>query len=88
LSSRLVCIDRIYEGKGPSILLAAAKQLASEGLQFEVVFAGDGDIRPDIEAHARKIGLSDRISITGWLSAQQVNEHIRAARCLVHPSFA
>lgn len=84
---RLVCAGRICEQKGQLLLVKAAALLAQKGLKFELVFAGDGEMRPEIEALVENTGLQKVVRITG-ISSEQVRKEILAARMLVLPSFA
>jgi glycosyltransferase involved in cell wall biosynthesis len=85
---RLVCVGRICEQKGQLLLLEAANHLKQKGLDFELVLAGDGEMRPEIERLIARYGLQDRVHITGWISSHRVREELLAARALVLPSFA
>ena len=85
---RLVCVGRLCEQKGQLLLVQAVAQLAQRGLQVELVLAGDGEMRPDVEALVRSNGIEPLVRITGWISGTQVREEILAARALVLPSFA
>lgn len=85
---RLVCVGRLSEEKGQLLLIDAAARLATQGEEFDLVLAGDGELRAAIETQIVKSGLQDRIRITGWISGIQVREEILAARALVLPSFA
>lgn len=85
---RLVCVGRLCEQKGQLLLVEAAAQLHRKGIAFELVLAGDGEMRAQIEARIRRHGLQDKIRITGWISSRQVREELLAARALVLPSFA
>jgi glycosyltransferase involved in cell wall biosynthesis len=62
--------------------------LAEQGVAFELVLAGDGEMRPQIEELIARHGLQSRVRITGWISSEQVRMEILAARALVLPSFA
>ncbi|MDD2135085.1 glycosyltransferase [Pseudomonas kurunegalensis] len=85
---RLVCVGRLCEQKGQLLLLEAARQLAAQSIDFELVLAGDGEMRQQIEALIARHGLQQRVRITGWISSALVREEILAARALVLPSFA
>jgi glycosyltransferase involved in cell wall biosynthesis len=85
---RFVCVGRLSEEKGQVLLVQAAWHLAGQGVEFELVLAGDGHQRADIEALIAQYKLKDRVRITGWLSAGQVRDEILAARALVLASFA
>lgn len=85
---RLVCVGRLCEQKGQLLLLKAAQQLAGQGIDFELVLAGDGEMRAQIETLIARYGLQAQVRITGWISSAQVRDEILAARALVLPSFA
>jgi colanic acid/amylovoran biosynthesis glycosyltransferase len=85
---RLVCVGRLCEQKGQLLLLEAAQCLVAAGVDFELVFVGDGEMRPQIERLIAEFGLSGRVRITGWISSDAVRSEILAARALVLPSFA
>lgn len=85
---RLVCVGRLCEQKGQLLLMEAAHRLAQKGIGFEIVLAGDGEMRAEVERLIRQYALEDRVRITGWISSDQVREEILAARGLVLPSFA
>jgi len=85
---RLVCVGRLSGQKGQLLLIEAAARLQREGLAFELVLAGDGEMRPQIEQYIAKEGLGQHVRITGWISGAQVKQELLAARALVLPSFA
>ncbi len=85
---RLVCVGRLCEQKGQLLLLEAAQKLAAQGTTFELVLAGDGEMRAEIETLIARHGLQGQVRITGWISSGQVREELLAARALVLPSFA
>ena len=85
---RLVCVGRLCEQKGQLLLLEAARQLKEWGRSFELVLAGDGDMRAEIERLAALYGLQQQVRITGWIGATQVRDELLNARALVLPSFA
>lgn len=85
---RFVCVARLSEQKGHLLLVEAAARLAAQGVAFEIVLAGDGPLRPQIEELIRRQGLEDHIRIAGWMSAPQVREAVVSSRALLLPSFA
>ncbi|MEO7622100.1 MAG: glycosyltransferase family 4 protein [Gallionella sp.] len=87
-NSRLVCVGRLCEQKGQLLLLEAAYGLARKGIQFDLVLAGDGEMRAEIERLITAYGLMGKVRITGWISGQQVREEILGACGMVLPSFA
>jgi glycosyltransferase involved in cell wall biosynthesis len=85
---RLVCVGRLCEQKGQLLLLEAARILSEQGVAFEIVLAGDGEMREQIESLITQYGLQAQVRITGWISSEKVRAEILAARALVLPSFA
>jgi glycosyltransferase involved in cell wall biosynthesis len=86
--NRLVCVGRLCEQKGHLLLLDAARKLHQAGIHFELVLAGDGEMRPDLESLIEQYQLKNVVRITGWLNSAQIRKEILAARALVLPSFA
>jgi colanic acid/amylovoran biosynthesis glycosyltransferase len=87
-SPRLVCVGRLCEAKGQLLLVEAAAQLRERGVACELVLAGDGPLRAELDAAIAHHGLSDAVRITGWIRSEAVRDEILAARALVLPSFA
>jgi glycosyltransferase involved in cell wall biosynthesis len=85
---RLVCVGRLCEAKGQMLLIEAAARLAAKFTGFELVLAGDGPMRDEIEKLIERHGLAQQVRITGWISSEDVRREILAARALVLPSFA
>jgi len=87
-SDQLLCIGRLTPQKGQLLLLDAFAKLAASGSPGRLVFAGDGELREQIERRILRNGLSERVAITGWLSERQVREQIARSRAVVLPSSA
>jgi colanic acid/amylovoran biosynthesis glycosyltransferase len=85
---RLVCVGRLCEQKGQLILMEALQLLKRQGVAFELVLAGDGEMRPEIEQMVARHDMQQNVRITGWISSDQVREELQAARVMVLPSFA
>jgi colanic acid/amylovoran biosynthesis glycosyltransferase len=85
---RLICVGRLCEQKGQLLLIDAARRLSERGTKFELVLAGDGEMRGEIENLVARYKLQNVVRITGWIGSDQVREEILAARALVLPSFA
>jgi glycosyltransferase involved in cell wall biosynthesis len=86
---RLVCVGRLSKEKGQLLLIeAAARMAASSPGAFEIVLAGDGPMRQEIEALVARHGLGARVRITGWLDAAGVARELANATALVVPSLS
>lgn len=85
---QLVCVGRLCEQKGQLLLIEAAKKLLDADVDFELILAGDGEMRPQIEGLIAHYALQNHVMITGWISSEAVRQHILNSRVLVLPSFA
>ena len=85
---RLVCVGRLCEQKGQLLLIQALALLVQRGIACELVLAGDGEMRSEVEALIAGNGLQAQVRITGWISSAQVRDEILTSRAMVLPSFA
>ena len=85
---RLVNIGRLCAQKGQILLVEAAGLLRADGVEFELVLAGDGEMRAPIEEAVRRHKLESCVRITGWVDSATVRSELLQARALVLPSFA
>jgi glycogen(starch) synthase len=83
---RIGYVGRLVTEKGIPVLLEAAKKLRDDGLSFHLTFIGDGAEREHLGREARRLGLQDRITFTGYLSGAALEEAVRALRVVVMPS--
>jgi len=74
----------IRSGKGHKYLLDALRLLSRDDLL--ALFVGDGPYRPQVEQHARELGVADRVVMAG--NQQDVLSWLRAMDVLVLPSYA
>lgn len=87
-SRRLLCVGRLSSEKAQLILIEAAYRLSRKGIDFELVLAGDGEMRKDVEDLIAELGLDGQVRITGWISSGRVRDEMLAARALIVPSFS
>jgi colanic acid/amylovoran biosynthesis glycosyltransferase len=85
-NQRLVCVGRLCNEKAQPLLLDALVLLRERGLRPQLVLAGDGELRPRIEALIAQHGLANQVTLTGWVDGQRVRDEILASRALVMPS--
>jgi glycosyltransferase involved in cell wall biosynthesis len=82
----VVFVGRHIPEKGvlalPAALAAARKRVPD--LRAEIL--GDGPLRPDIQRLVRDEGLSDVVSLPGFVSEDHRRESMRRALCLAAPS--
>jgi colanic acid/amylovoran biosynthesis glycosyltransferase len=85
---RLLCVGRLSEEKGQMLVVRAARILKERGVDFQVVLAGDGPLRAEIENEIRISGLEAAIEVTGWVDNQRVRALLQESRALLVASFA
>jgi colanic acid/amylovoran biosynthesis glycosyltransferase len=86
--NRFVSVARLSGQKGQLILLQAVKLLVEDGWSIQLVLAGDGELRPEIENSIDQLGLRSHVVVTGWLSNEAVRTEIERSRALILSSFA
>ncbi len=69
-------------------MVEAAARLQREGVDFELVLVGDGEMRSAVEERIATHGLDERVRITGWARGDEVRQYLESARAMVLPSFA
>lgn len=85
---RLVCVGRLCEQKGQLLLVQAVARLRQRGVAIELVLAGDGELRGEIERLIESAGLQQVVRITGWVGGDEVLDWLQRSRAMVLPSFA
>ena len=85
---RLLCVGRLCVRKGQLQLVEAVHRLRESGVSAELVLAGDGEIRPELERRISEYGLQSNVRITGWIGDAEIRKELIAARAFVLPSFA
>ena len=86
-NNTLVCVGRLCEQKGQLILVQAMAALQQRGVEFDLVLAGDGEMRPDIEQAVASAGLQNNVRITGWVTTEEIVAILEKARGMVLASF-
>jgi colanic acid/amylovoran biosynthesis glycosyltransferase len=84
----ILVVGRLSAEKGHGVLLEAVSLLRREGCAAAVEFAGDGDLRPDLEAEAARLGLAERVRFLGGLHPSAIPERLRRADVFCLPSFS
>jgi glycosyltransferase involved in cell wall biosynthesis len=68
--------------------MQAATRLKAKGARFEIVLAGDGEMRNLVDEFVIKESLQSTVRVTGWIDGSQVRKEILNATALILPSFA
>jgi glycogen synthase len=81
-----VAVGQLAQHKGFDILLAAFAQVAAEAPQVDLLVAGHGSTRAQLETQAREAGFNGRVHFLGAVSHEQVASLMRGALAVVIPS--
>lgn len=79
----LLFAGRFVEKKGIAVLADAMRRLRANGDMTNLTCAGDGPLRPMLEALSHEI---PGVELTGWLSPRDLNARMEKALALVVPS--
>ena len=79
-------IARLAPLKGHEDLLAAFQKLLPQFPRARLLLVGDGRLRTQLEARARKLGLADKAVFTGLVPPGEVPRYVGIMDCLAHLS--
>jgi glycosyltransferase involved in cell wall biosynthesis len=77
-------VGRLVEQKGLHVLLRAVVRLTGD---WQLVFLGDGPLRPELEQAVRDFGLTQRVSFVPAVPSGMVPVWLNALDCLALPSL-
>jgi glycosyltransferase involved in cell wall biosynthesis len=79
---------QFWAHKNHYALLAALRLLGAKGEMMRAVFTGsDHGNLERVRAHARELGVADRVTILGFVPRAELVSLYRHALCLAYPSF-
>ncbi len=79
---RVVFAGRVVRPKGVAVLIRAAREVDAE-----FVICGDGRLLEPMRDLARRTGVQDRVSFTGWLSPDRLAQELADASVVAMPSL-
>jgi glycosyltransferase involved in cell wall biosynthesis len=85
---QFVSVGRLSGEKGHLILIEALARLVAKGQACRLVIAGDGPLRAAIVNRCRELDVERYVTITGWLSGEEIRSWLIRSRALILPSFA
>lgn len=85
LSPLIGCIANFYKTKGLEYLINAVSRLSLPHRRLSLVLIGDGRLRPQLEAQIKKLGLEDRVILTGRIP--DAYKYLKAFDVFVFPSL-
>jgi colanic acid/amylovoran biosynthesis glycosyltransferase len=83
---RLLSVARLVPVKGLDSAIRAVAHLRGRGWDLEYRIAGDGELRPELEASIRELGVGDCVHLLGALAHERVRELYQTSHVFVLPS--
>ncbi|HED64667.1 MAG TPA: colanic acid biosynthesis glycosyltransferase WcaL [Planctomycetes bacterium] len=83
--NHVLAVGRLVEKKGFDVLLDAASLLVERGVDFRMTIVGTGDEEAALHAQAERLGLTDRVRLTGSLDQSKVRDLMQRATLLCQP---
>lgn len=83
---RLVQACRLIEKKGLRTALAAFARFRARHPRARFIIAGEGPMRPGLEALTGELGLDGAVEMRGFLSQRDLAELFASAHLFLHPS--
>jgi glycosyltransferase involved in cell wall biosynthesis len=81
-------VAQIIPRKGWRYLLLAARHLLDKGVSsFSIVFAGQGEDRPELEQMVESLNLSEVVHLLGQVQYDQLGAYFRSAEVFVLPTL-
>jgi glycosyltransferase involved in cell wall biosynthesis len=82
---RFLYCGRLVAGKGIQTMLTAFAKVADRCADWDLVIAGDGPLRPELEA-AVPAAIRDRVRFLGFMQMEQLRSAYHVCDVLLHPS--
>jgi glycogen(starch) synthase len=83
---RILCVARLAPEKGLDLALKAFASLGKRISCVELVIAGDGPLRGELEDLARTLGVRERVTFRGWVAPDAVWSELAQATLVLMPS--
>ena len=83
--ARIAAVGRLVEKKGFGDLLDAVALLIGQGREVDLVLVGSGEYEGALRAQVERLGLGDRVRMTGGLPQHRVAEIVAGAAVFAAP---
>ena len=86
---KFLSVATLNEQKGIQYLIKAGHHLNKQGiLSFEIIIAGDGPMRSDLESMANNLGIADNCKFLGLVAHNDIRDLMQLCDVFVLPSLA
>ncbi|WP_425860659.1 glycosyltransferase [Arthrobacter sp. TWP1-1] len=84
--TRLISVGGLVLGKRPLLAVQTLALLRNQGIDASLTWVGDGPLRANMVAAAAAAGVTDHLSVTGWVEPQRVQQELRKADVFFLPT--
>ena len=84
---KFVYLGRLSAEKGVALLVRAFAKFVADVPHASLSIVGDGPLRQTIERLIAKLHIAKAVTLTGWLSPEEVDDELSDAWALVAPSI-
>ena len=82
---KVAAVGRLVAKKGFTHLIEAVSMLRGRGIRVHLTLAGEGELRPQLEAQVADLGLEESVTMVGALTQAEVSALVRGADVFVAP---
>lgn len=83
---RILQSCRFIAKKGLDLTLRAFADAKKELPNIQLVLAGDGPLKEQLQKQAEKLGIASSVTFTGFLSQDELRQQVYASHVFMHPS--
>lgn len=85
-STDIVFVGRFAAVKGIKAVARAIPELVESNPDIRITLIGSGPLRSTVEAVVERHGVSDNVTLTGWVDHEELPTHLDDAKILLMPS--
>lgn len=80
-------MTRLVDYKGVQVLIDAVAVLKTQGIEVNVLIAGEGEYKPTLQEQVHGLVLESQVVFLGWVCGQQKLDFYHAVDVIAVPSF-
>ena len=84
--ARLLCLGRLAPEKGFDVALRAMPMILDRHPQTQLLIAGEGPLRDELEQLTRNLALNRSVQFSGWVTPEKVPELMNKSTMVLVPS--
>ncbi|PEF43422.1 colanic acid biosynthesis glycosyltransferase WcaL [Bacillus cereus] len=85
-SISILLVGRLTAKKGIDIAIESINQLKEKGINVSLTVIGDGEEKKQLQDMIKQLNLENQVTLKGWLTQEEVNQHIEKSTLIILPS--